>query len=139
MLDLLIKGGTLPDGTSGDIAIKGDRIAAVGRVVAQAGDPPPPESPAGLHVGAMVGQPLERHLRSILQQLRGGAQRGAARARRLRAALAPGGGLGDAQQQEQQQEQGRQPRRRVREPDWSELPDDEDAGGGSASAASRAT
>ncbi|MGB5068321.1 MAG: cytosine deaminase, partial [Albidovulum sp.] len=32
MFDLLIKGGTLPDGAVSDIAIKGDRIAAVGRV-----------------------------------------------------------------------------------------------------------
>lgn len=32
MFDLLIKGGTLPDGTLSDIAIRGDRIAAVGRV-----------------------------------------------------------------------------------------------------------
>jgi cytosine deaminase len=36
MFDLLIKGGTLPDGTLADIAIKGDRIAAVGRVDAPA-------------------------------------------------------------------------------------------------------
>ncbi len=32
MFDLIIKGGTLPDGTVSDIAVKGDRIAAVGRV-----------------------------------------------------------------------------------------------------------
>lgn len=32
MFDLLIKGGTLPDGTVSDIAIKGDRIVATGRV-----------------------------------------------------------------------------------------------------------
>ncbi|MGB7263537.1 MAG: amidohydrolase family protein [Albidovulum sp.] len=32
MFDLIVKGGTLPDGTVSDIAIKGDRIAAVGRV-----------------------------------------------------------------------------------------------------------
>jgi cytosine deaminase len=36
MFDLLIMGGTLPDGTLADIAIKGDRIAAVGRVDAPA-------------------------------------------------------------------------------------------------------
>jgi cytosine deaminase len=36
MFDLLIKGGTLPDGTLADIAIKGDKIAAVGRVDAPA-------------------------------------------------------------------------------------------------------
>ena len=32
MFDLLIKGGTLPDGSVSDIAITGDRIAATGRV-----------------------------------------------------------------------------------------------------------
>jgi cytosine deaminase len=32
MFDLLIKGGTLPDGTIADIGIKGDRISAVGRL-----------------------------------------------------------------------------------------------------------
>ena len=32
MFDLLIKGGTLPDGTISDIGIKGDRISAVGRL-----------------------------------------------------------------------------------------------------------
>ena len=32
MFDLLIKGGTLPDATVADIAIKGDRIVDVGRV-----------------------------------------------------------------------------------------------------------
>jgi cytosine deaminase len=32
MFDLLIKGGTLPDGAVSDIAIKGDRIVATGRV-----------------------------------------------------------------------------------------------------------
>ena len=36
MFDLLIKGGTLPDGTVGDIGIRGDRIAAVGRVEGEA-------------------------------------------------------------------------------------------------------
>ena len=36
MFDLLIKGGVLPDGRQSDIAIKGDRIAAVGRVDATA-------------------------------------------------------------------------------------------------------
>jgi cytosine deaminase len=37
MFDLLIKGGTLPDGRVADIGIKGDRIAAVGRLEAEAG------------------------------------------------------------------------------------------------------
>ena len=32
MFDLLIKGGTMPDGTIADIGIKGDRISAVGRL-----------------------------------------------------------------------------------------------------------
>ncbi|OYX43630.1 MAG: cytosine deaminase [Rhodobacterales bacterium 32-67-9] len=32
MFDLLVKGGTLPDGTTADIAITGDRIVATGRV-----------------------------------------------------------------------------------------------------------
>jgi cytosine deaminase len=32
MFDLIVKGGTLPDGTVADIAIRGERIAAVGRV-----------------------------------------------------------------------------------------------------------
>ncbi|WP_284165481.1 amidohydrolase family protein [Frigidibacter sp. SD6-1] len=32
MFDLLIKGGTLPDGTASDIGIRGDRIAALGRI-----------------------------------------------------------------------------------------------------------
>jgi cytosine deaminase len=32
MFDLLIKGGTLPDGTISDIGIEGDRISAVGRL-----------------------------------------------------------------------------------------------------------
>jgi cytosine deaminase len=36
MFDLIVKGGTLPDGTVADIGIKGERIAAVGRVEAQA-------------------------------------------------------------------------------------------------------
>ena len=36
MFDLLIKGGTLPDGTTSDIGIKGDRISAVGRLDAAA-------------------------------------------------------------------------------------------------------
>jgi cytosine deaminase len=34
--DLLVKGGTLPDGTVADIGITGDRIAAVGRLEAEA-------------------------------------------------------------------------------------------------------
>ena len=37
MFDLLVKGGTLPDGKVADIGIKGDRIAAVGKLDAQAG------------------------------------------------------------------------------------------------------
>ena len=37
MFDLLVKGGTLPDGTVADIGITGDRIAAVGRLEAEAG------------------------------------------------------------------------------------------------------
>jgi cytosine/creatinine deaminase len=37
MFDLLIKGGTLPDGTVADIGITGDRIAAVGKLEAEAG------------------------------------------------------------------------------------------------------
>lgn len=32
MFDLLVRGGTLPDGTVADIGIRGDRIAAVGRL-----------------------------------------------------------------------------------------------------------
>ncbi|MBC7141104.1 MAG: amidohydrolase family protein [Rhodobacteraceae bacterium] len=36
MFDLLVKGGTLPDGTVADIAIAGDRIAATGRIDAAA-------------------------------------------------------------------------------------------------------
>ncbi len=36
MFDLLVKGGTLPDGTVADIGITGDRIAAVGRLEASA-------------------------------------------------------------------------------------------------------
>ncbi len=36
MFDLLVKGGTLPDGTVADIAIAGDRIAATGRIDAVA-------------------------------------------------------------------------------------------------------
>jgi cytosine/creatinine deaminase len=37
MFDLLVKGGTLPDGMVADIGITGDRIAAVGRLEAEAG------------------------------------------------------------------------------------------------------
>ena len=36
MFDLIVKGGTLPDGTVADIGIRGDRIAAVGRIEGQA-------------------------------------------------------------------------------------------------------
>ena len=37
MFDLLVKGGTLPDGSVADIGITGDRIAAVGKLEAEAG------------------------------------------------------------------------------------------------------
>lgn len=37
MFDILVKGGTLPDGTTADIGITGDRIAALGRLEAEAG------------------------------------------------------------------------------------------------------
>ena len=37
MFDLIVKGGTLPDGSVQDIGIRADRIAAVGRLDAQAG------------------------------------------------------------------------------------------------------
>ncbi|MEH6772392.1 MAG: amidohydrolase family protein [Cereibacter changlensis] len=37
MFDLIVKGGTLPDGSVADIGIRGDRIAAVGRLEAEAG------------------------------------------------------------------------------------------------------
>ena len=37
MFDLLVKGGTLPDGTVADIGITGDRIVAVGKLDATAG------------------------------------------------------------------------------------------------------
>ena len=37
MFDLLVKGGRLPDGTVADIGIRGDRIAAVGKLEAEAG------------------------------------------------------------------------------------------------------
>jgi cytosine deaminase len=37
MFDLLVRGGTLPDGSVADIGITGDRIAAVGRLEAEAG------------------------------------------------------------------------------------------------------
>ncbi len=36
MFDLIVRGGTLPDGTTADIAITGDRIAEVGRIDAPA-------------------------------------------------------------------------------------------------------
>jgi cytosine deaminase len=36
MFDLIVKGGTLPDGTVADIGIQGDRIAAMGRLEAEA-------------------------------------------------------------------------------------------------------
>ncbi len=37
MFDLIVRGGTLPDGTVADIGIRGERIAAVGRIGAEAG------------------------------------------------------------------------------------------------------
>lgn len=37
MFDLIVKGGTLPDGTVADIGIRGDTIAAVGQLGAEAG------------------------------------------------------------------------------------------------------
>ncbi|MCU0899766.1 MAG: amidohydrolase family protein [Cypionkella sp.] len=37
MFDLIVKGGTLPDGRVADIGIRGDRIVEVGRIDAQAG------------------------------------------------------------------------------------------------------
>ena len=37
MFDLLVRGGTLPDGTVADIGIQGDRIAAIGQINAEAG------------------------------------------------------------------------------------------------------
>lgn len=37
MFDLIVKGGTLPDGTVADIGIRGDTIAAVGQLEAEAG------------------------------------------------------------------------------------------------------
>ncbi|KMK66202.1 amidohydrolase family protein [Puniceibacterium sp. IMCC21224] len=37
MFDLIVKGGTLPDGTVADIGIRGDRIAAIGQIEAEAG------------------------------------------------------------------------------------------------------
>lgn len=36
MFDLIVKGGTLPDGTSADIGIKGDKITAIGRLPTEA-------------------------------------------------------------------------------------------------------
>jgi len=38
MFDLIVKGGSLPDGTQADIGINGDRIAAVGRLDGEARD-----------------------------------------------------------------------------------------------------
>ena len=37
MFDLIVRGGTLPDGRVADIGIRGDRIAEVGRIEAEAG------------------------------------------------------------------------------------------------------
>ncbi len=37
MFDLIVKGGTLPDGTVADIAITGDEIAGIGQIDAEAG------------------------------------------------------------------------------------------------------
>ncbi|APE44371.1 cytosine deaminase [Sulfitobacter alexandrii] len=38
MFDIIIKGGTMPDGTTADIGIAGDRITAIGTLDAQAGE-----------------------------------------------------------------------------------------------------
>ncbi|GLT08285.1 amidohydrolase family protein [Sulfitobacter porphyrae] len=38
MFDIIIKGGTLPDGTTADIGIAGDRITAIGTLEAEAGE-----------------------------------------------------------------------------------------------------
>ena len=43
MFDLLVKGGTLPDGTVAGIGIKGDQIAAIGRLDATATQTPTSE------------------------------------------------------------------------------------------------
>ncbi|WP_096786250.1 amidohydrolase family protein [Rhodobacter sp. CZR27] len=37
MFDLIVRGGTLPDGRVADVGIRGDRIAAIGRLEAEAG------------------------------------------------------------------------------------------------------
>ena len=47
MFDLIVKGGTLPDGTVQDIGITGKLIAAVGRLDAQAG--------GGVHADSQAG------------------------------------------------------------------------------------
>ncbi len=38
MFDLIVKGGTLPDGTVADIGVAGETIAAIGRIEAEAGE-----------------------------------------------------------------------------------------------------
>jgi len=68
MFDLLIRGGTLPDGSVADIAIKGDRIAAVGhvegpaaRVIEAAGDlVSPPFVDPHFHMDAVLSYGLPR-------------------------------------------------------------------------------
>ena len=68
MFDLLVKGGTLPDGRSADIAIKGDRIIAVGsldapatRVIDATGDlVSPPFVDPHFHMDAVLSYGLPR-------------------------------------------------------------------------------
>lgn len=68
MFDLLVKGGTLPDGTVADIGIKGDRIAAVGqldaaaaRVIDATGDlVSPPFVDPHFHMDAVLSYGLPR-------------------------------------------------------------------------------
>ena len=68
MFDLLVKGGTLPDGTVADIAIKGDRIAEVGcidapavRVIDADGDlVAPPFVDPHFHLDAVLSYGLPR-------------------------------------------------------------------------------
>ena len=38
MFDLIVKGGTLPDGSVADIGVRGETIAAIGRIEAEAGE-----------------------------------------------------------------------------------------------------
>ena len=68
MFDLLIKGGTMPDGTIADIGIKGDRISAVGqldgpaaRVIDATGDlVSPPFVDPHFHMDAVLSYGLPR-------------------------------------------------------------------------------